>query len=107
MDTMAQAAAGGAAGRAWQTEARATLALAWPLALTNLSQHALALTDALVLGWLSTEALAAATLGANLYWAVMAAPLGTALAATPMVAQARGAGRLPGGAGRGWVRQMR
>ncbi|MFC7475899.1 MATE family efflux transporter [Dankookia sp. GCM10030260] len=86
---------------------RATLALAWPLALTNLSQHALALTDAIVLGWLSTEALAAATLGANLYWAVMAAPLGTALAATPLLAQARGAGQRPGGAGRGWVRQMR
>lgn len=94
-------------GLSWRAEARATLALAWPLALTNLSQHALALTDAIVLGWLSTEALAAATLGANLYWAVMAAPLGTALAATPLLAQARGAGRLPGGAGRGWVRQMR
>jgi multidrug resistance protein, MATE family len=93
--------------RAWRAEARATLALAWPLALTNLSQHALALTDALILGWLSTEALAAATLGANLYWAVMAAPLGTALAATPILAQARGAGQRTGGAGRGWVRQMR
>ena len=91
----------------WWTEARATLALAWPLALTNLSQHALALTDTVILGWLSTEALAAGTLAANLYWAVMAAPLGTAFAAGPMLAQARGAGRLPGGAGRGWVRQMR
>ncbi|MCB4824640.1 MATE family efflux transporter [Roseicella aerolata] len=94
-------------GGAWGAEARATLALAWPLALTNLSQHALALTDAIILGWFSTEALAAATLGANLYWAVMAAPLGTALAATPILAQARGAGRLAGGEGRGWVRQMR
>ena len=97
-----------AAGRrAWRAEARAMLMLAWPLALTNLSQHALALTDTLILGWLSTESLAAASLGANLYWAVMAAPLGTAFAAGPMLAQARGAGRLPGGAGRGWVRQMR
>ncbi|MDO9710502.1 MATE family efflux transporter [Paracraurococcus lichenis] len=101
MDAITRAAG----DNAWAAEARATLALAWPLALTNLSQHALALTDAMILGWLSTEALAAATLGANLYWAVMAAPLGTALAATPLLAQARGAGRLPGG--RGWVRQMR
>ncbi|WP_240046715.1 MATE family efflux transporter [Paracraurococcus ruber] len=85
----------------------ATLALAWPLALTNLSQHALALTNAVILGWHSTEALAAATLGANLYYAVMAAPLGTAFAAAPMLAQARGQGRLAGGAGRGWVREMR
>ena len=103
MQTLAQIAG----RRAWWAEARATLALAWPLALTNLSQHALALTDAVVLGWLSTDALAAATLGANLYWTVMALPLGTALAATPLLAQARGAGQRTGGAGRGWVRQMR
>ena len=98
MQTLAQIAG----RRAWWAEARATLALAWPLALTNLSQHALALTDAVVLGWLSTDALAAATLGANLYWTVMALPLGTALAATPLLAQARGAGQRTGGAGRGW-----
>ncbi|NOG71711.1 MATE family efflux transporter [Roseicella sp. DB1501] len=98
---------GPAAPAGWRAEAWAILRLAWPLALTNLSQHVLAVTDALILGRLSTEALAAATLGANLYWAVMAAPLGTALAATPMLAQARGTGQRPGGAGRGWVRQMR
>lgn len=91
----------------WWAEARATLALAWPLAITNLSQHALALTDAIILGWLSTEALAAATLGANLYWAMMAPALGTAFAATPLLAQARGAGQRVGGGGRGWVREMR
>ncbi|TCZ64334.1 MATE family efflux transporter [Roseicella aquatilis] len=102
---MAQDATGTTTRRAWRAEAWATLALAWPIALTNLSQHALALTDAVILGHLSTEALAAATLAANLYWAAMAAPLGTALAATPILAQARGAGRLPGG--RGWLRQMR
>src|ERR671933_812339 len=75
------------------------------LALTNLSQHAMALTDAIILGWLSTEALAAATLGANLYWTLMSPALGVALAAGSMLAQARGRGR--GGAGRGWVRAMR
>ncbi len=91
----------------WRVEARATLALAWPLALTNLSQHALALTDAIVLGRLSTEALAAATLGANLYWMVMAPALGVAMAAAAMLAQARGsAWRTDGGARRGWVGEM-
>lgn len=91
--------------RSWWPEARATLALAWPLAVTNLSQHALALTDAVVLGWHSAEALAAATLAANLYWLLMAPALGTAFAATPLLAQARGQGLRPGG--RGWVREMR
>ncbi|WP_235907823.1 MATE family efflux transporter [Siccirubricoccus phaeus] len=83
------------------------IALAWPLALTNLSQHAMTLTNAVILGWLSTEALAAATLAANLYWVVMAPMLGCAFAAGPILAQARGRGRLKGGAGRGWVREMR
>ncbi|MBC4015717.1 MATE family efflux transporter [Siccirubricoccus deserti] len=97
----------GAARRDRWPEARAVLALAWPLALTNLSQHLLALTNAVILGWHSTEALAAATLGANLYWMLMAPSLGTALAAGPILAQARGHGQLRGGAGRGWVREMR
>ncbi len=94
---------------AWRAEASAILALAWPLAATNLSQHALAVTDAIILGWLSTEALAAATLGANLYWALLAPSLGVALAAAPMLAHARGAGRRrsPPGAARGWVRELR
>ncbi|WP_305879986.1 MATE family efflux transporter [Siccirubricoccus soli] len=85
----------------------AVLALAWPLALTNLSQHLMTLTNAVILGWHSTEALAAATLGANLYWVLMAPALGTGFAAGPILAQARGQGRRPGGAGRGWVREMR
>lgn len=107
MDVAAQEIGGRPVGaaRPWRAEAVATLGLAWPLALTNLSQHALAVTDAVILGWLSTEALAAATLGANLYWALMAPSLGIALAATPLLAQARGASRRPGG--RGWVREMR
>jgi multidrug resistance protein, MATE family len=88
----------------WPTlraELRAMFGLAWPLALTNLSQHAMAMTDALILGRRSTEALAAATLGANLYWAVMALPLGAAFAAAAILARLRGAG------GRGWVGRMR
>ena len=37
---------------AWSAEFRATLALAWPLVLTNLSQIALATTDVIMMGWL-------------------------------------------------------
>jgi MATE family multidrug resistance protein len=84
--------AGGVGGgvTGWTAEARAMLALAWPIALTNLSQFALAITDALFLGRLGTEALAAATLGANLYWALLAPGFGLALAAAPLFAQSRG-----------------
>jgi MATE family multidrug resistance protein len=88
-------------------ETRALLALAFPIALTNLSQMAMALTDALILGRFSTEALAAVTLGTNLCWALLAPAFGMALAAAPMLAQSRGAGTRGGGLGRGWMRQMR
>lgn len=98
---LAAAAGGERGGGEWRAEARATLALAWPIALTNLSQFALTLTDVLFLGRLGTEALAAATLGANLYWGLLAPAFGLALAAAPMLAQTRGRG------GRGRVRNMR
>ncbi len=94
-------------GLGWWDEAWATIGLAWPLALTNLSQHAMAATHALILGWFSTEALASGTLGANLYWLMMAPALGVAFAAAPVMAQARGMGQRRGGAARGWVREMR
>ncbi|MES2711958.1 MAG: MATE family efflux transporter [Pseudomonadota bacterium] len=89
------------------TEMRALLALALPIALTNLSQMAMALTDALILGRYSTEALAAVTLATNVSWALLAPAFGLALAAAPMLAQSRGAGRRGGGLGRGWMREMR
>ncbi|PZW42178.1 MATE family multidrug resistance protein [Humitalea rosea] len=76
-------------------EVLATLSLAWPLVLTNLSQMAMTVTDALVLGHHSAEALAAATLGANLYWALLAPGFGLALAAAPLLAQLRGRGLRP------------
>ena len=41
----------GAGGRAaWLAEARATLALSWPLILTNLAQHGMTATDVLMMG---------------------------------------------------------
>ncbi|HZF76295.1 MAG TPA: MATE family efflux transporter [Acetobacteraceae bacterium] len=87
-------------GDALAEETRATLRLAWPIVLTNLTQFALTLTDVLFLGRLGTEALAGATLGANLYWALLAPVFGLALAAAPLCAQTRGRGR-------GFVRGMR
>lgn len=92
---------------AWRAEARATLVLAGPIVLTNLSQMALALTETALLGRLGTQELAAGMLAASLYFAMLAPALGLALGAAPLQAQIRGHGRLTGGAGRGWVRGMR
>ncbi len=92
--------AGAGAGGRWRAEVRATLALAWPLVLTNLSQVALTATDTLLLGRLSTEALAAATLGGALWWAALTPGFGVSFAAASMLARDRGAGR-------GYVRRMR
>ncbi|MBC9177113.1 MATE family efflux transporter [Roseomonas ludipueritiae] len=66
------------------------LALAWPLALTNLSQVALVVTDTLFLGHLGEIPLAAATLGGNLYFIAMSLPFGLAFAASAMMAQEKG-----------------
>ncbi len=85
---------------AWRAEVPAMLALAWPLVLTNLSQFALTLTDTIFLGHLGTAELAAATLGANLFFAALAPCFGLAMAAAPMTAQTRGRGP-------GFVRGMR
>nr|WP_198375948.1 MATE family efflux transporter [Roseomonas rubea] len=91
----------------WRAEAAATLLLAWPLVLTNLSQMAMAVTETLLLGRVGTEAMAAGMLGSSLYFAVIAPAFGLALAAAPLLALARGEGRRGHGAGRGWVREMR
>jgi MATE family multidrug resistance protein len=74
----------------WWAEARATLLLAWPMALTNLSQMALLATDSAYLGHLSTEALAAVTLSGTLFWTMLAPGFGLSFAAAAMLAQERG-----------------
>ncbi|WEX11670.1 MATE family efflux transporter [Chelativorans sp. AA-79] len=77
----------------WLSEARATLSLAWPMILTNLAQTAMTVTDVMMLGRLSPEALAAGTLGHNLYFMPVIFGLGLMAAASPMMASAIG-GRL-------------
>ncbi len=79
-----------AARRAWATELRATLALGWPLVLTNLAQIALTTTDMIVLGRLGAHELAAAMLGVNLYLAFLLFSIGLVTATSPMIAQAIG-----------------
>jgi len=70
----------------WREEMRATLSLSWPMVLTNLGQIAMTATDVMMMGRLGTTALAAGSLGANLYFAPMIFGLGLMLATSPMMA---------------------
>lgn len=75
---------------AWRRELVATLALAWPLILTNLAQTALGATDVLMLSWLSPEALAAGALGANLFYVCFIGGVGLLSGVSAMIAAERG-----------------
>lgn len=79
--------------RPWRDEARATLALAWPLILTNVAQTLIHLTDVVLLGWVGARTLAAGTLGVNLYFAFLIFGMGLVTAAAPMLAKELGARR--------------
>ena len=70
----------------WLGEFRATLTLGWPLVLTNLAQIALTTTDVIVLGRVGASALAAGTLGVNLYFAILIFGIGVVTATSPMMA---------------------
>ena len=78
---------------AWAKELRATLALAWPLILANLTFALIQATDVVLMGWLGPRQLAASALGINLTWPLGFAAFGLLLAASPMMATALGAKR--------------
>jgi MATE family multidrug resistance protein len=79
--------------RLWGEEARATLALAWPLILTNVAQALIHATDVVLLGWAGARTLAAGTLGINVYFAFLIFGMGLMTAAAPLMAQELGARR--------------
>ncbi|MFQ3622644.1 MAG: MATE family efflux transporter [Acetobacteraceae bacterium] len=87
------AAASRAGDWAWAAELRATLSLAWPIALTNLSQMAMGITDAAMLGNHDARALAASAIGLALYWSVAVVGLALGLGTAPLMAQALGRAR--------------
>ncbi len=62
------------------------LALSWPMILTNLGQTAMTATDVLMMGRLGPDALAAGSLGSNLYFLPLIFGLGLMLATSPMIA---------------------
>jgi MATE family multidrug resistance protein len=78
------------AGGPWRTEVRATLALAWPLILANLTMQLIQATDVVLMGWLGPRQLAASALGLNLTFAFTLLGMGMITAAAPMMATALG-----------------
>ncbi|MGE5538225.1 MAG: MATE family efflux transporter [Gemmatimonas sp.] len=71
----------------WAVEARATLALAIPLALSQLAQIAIQTTDVVMMGWVGPNALAAGGLATNVFIVQFVFGMGVATAVSPMVAQ--------------------
>lgn len=74
----------------WRSELRATLALAWPLIMANLTQQLIQATDVILMGRLGATQLAAATLALNLTWTFSIFLLGLITASSPMIATALG-----------------
>jgi len=75
----------------WNGELRATLTLAWPLILANLTQQLIQATDVLLMGRLGATQLAAATLALNLTFTFNLFLFGLVTASSPMMASALGA----------------
>src|SRR4029453_807930 len=77
--------------RPWRAELRATLSLAWPLMLANLTMQLIQATDVVLLGWLGPNQLAAAALALSLSFGMILFALGVLTASSPMMASALGA----------------
>ena len=74
----------------WLEEARATLALAWPIILGNFTHMAIFATDTAFIGHYAPHALAAAVLATNLLQILMFVGFGLSMASAPMMANAIG-----------------
>ncbi|MGE0735587.1 MAG: MATE family efflux transporter [Alphaproteobacteria bacterium] len=76
----------------WRNEMRETIVLGVPMALTQLGQIVMLITDTLIIGKLGTEAVAAASLATALFYFCFIIGMGIATATAPLAAQAYGAG---------------
>jgi len=72
-------------------EIAATLALSWPIVLTNVAVNFMTTTDVMFMGRLSPEALAAGALGFNIYIPPLLFCIGVVSAAAPLAAERLGA----------------
>lgn len=70
----------------WREEFRATLSLAWPLILANLSGSLIHATDVFLLGKLGPQTLAAGALATNLVMSISIFGMGIMIATAPMMA---------------------
>lgn len=77
----------------WRAEIKATLLLAYPLVLSNLTMASIHATDVVLLGWAGPQKLAASALGVNVYTALLIFGIGLVSAAAPMIARELGARR--------------
>lgn len=77
--------------RRWRGELRATVTLAWPLILSNLTMALIQATDVVLMGWLGPHPLAASALGLNLTFVFILLGIGVIAASSPMMATALGA----------------
>ena len=74
----------------WRSELGATLSLAWPLMLAQLTQIAIYTTDVVMLGRLGPEPLAASALAVNLFFMFNFTGMGLVTACAPLIAAALG-----------------
>lgn len=74
-----------------RTELAATISLAWPLILSNVTMAGIGATDTWLLGRLGATELAGAALALNLFFACSLVLLGLVTASSPMMATALGA----------------
>jgi multidrug resistance protein, MATE family len=84
------------ASEGWSKEFRATLALAWPLVLSQLATVAMSTTDVIMMGWLGPLELAAGTLGSSVIFPFAFFGIGLLTAVAAMCAQELGARRYRG-----------
>ncbi len=70
----------------WCDEFRATMALAWPLILTNITMVLINATDVFLLARLGPDALAASALGSGIVIAMLLIGIGIVVAASPLMA---------------------
>ena len=79
-----------ASRRTWRAEVLACLALGWPLILTNAIEMAMNLISTVMIGRVSSEALAAATLAMSLYNLCLLFGIGVTAAVSALVAREAG-----------------
>ncbi len=76
----------------YSAHARAVIALALPLAGSQLAQFALHMTDVIMMGWFGLDELAALVLASGYWFITFILLAGFAFAVMPLVANAAGAG---------------